>query len=279
VCRADSALIPFCDRVRKRRPADSFCEAPHRLDMETSGVSLVVRPTSAFGMLVLIASLQALKHEACSGFGKQFSDREAKKTYIAIVDGKFEETSGHIDLPLRPDKDNRPKQMVDLEKGKASGTNWRVLEVFKFPSNAEAKAGDASGSESRVCDTGDDAGSGSNATPTAAAAASDAPVPEGSLPGASLDNEWATVVELTPITGRTHQLRVHMSSIGHPILGDTLYAHESALLKSPRLLLHAYTLTVRHPACGKELSFTARCEFFPRGQNGNEVVAPLLHKA
>jgi tRNA pseudouridine32 synthase/23S rRNA pseudouridine746 synthase len=60
---------------------------------------------------------------------------------------------------------------------------------------------------------------------------------------------------LMPITGRTHQLRVHLLSIGHPILGDTLYAAPPALTMAPRLLLHATTLQFRHPLTGEMMAF------------------------
>ena len=57
----------------------------------------------------------------------------------------------------------------------------------------------------------------------------------------------ATVVELEPVTGRTHQLRVHMQSIGHPMLGDSLYAPPDIKTLSPRLLLQAQELAFAHP--------------------------------
>ena len=71
----------------------------------------------------------------------------------------------------------------------------------------------------------------------------------------------ATRVELTPITGRSHQLRVHMLSLGHPILGDKLYAHPEAFAMAPRLQLHAEMLTLAHPASGEALIFKAAPEF------------------
>ncbi|MEZ7276845.1 bifunctional tRNA pseudouridine(32) synthase/23S rRNA pseudouridine(746) synthase RluA [Pseudoalteromonas sp. 68 DY56-GL68] len=71
----------------------------------------------------------------------------------------------------------------------------------------------------------------------------------------------ATRVELTPITGRSHQLRVHMLSLGHPILGDRLYAHPAALAMAPRLQLHAEMLSLAHPVNGKEMVFEATPEF------------------
>lgn len=66
-----------------------------------------------------------------------------------------------------------------------------------------------------------------------------------------------SLVVLYPLTGRAHQLRVHMHSIGHPILGDALYAHPEALAAAPRLLLHALALEINQPYSGKKLRFVA----------------------
>lgn len=71
----------------------------------------------------------------------------------------------------------------------------------------------------------------------------------------------STLVELTPVTGRSHQLRVHMLALGHPILGDRLYAHEQALIVSSRLQLHARTLSLAHPVTGELHCFMAPCPF------------------
>jgi tRNA pseudouridine32 synthase/23S rRNA pseudouridine746 synthase len=67
----------------------------------------------------------------------------------------------------------------------------------------------------------------------------------------------ATLVELEPVTGRTHQLRVHLQSIGHPILGDTLYAPPEVKALSPRLLLHAQHLAFKHPFTDQDMAFSA----------------------
>ncbi len=71
----------------------------------------------------------------------------------------------------------------------------------------------------------------------------------------------ATRLRLQPETGRSHQLRVHMQVIGHPILGDPFYAEGAALAAAPRLQLHAETLRLRHPDGGRGLRFTAPCPF------------------
>ena len=66
----------------------------------------------------------------------------------------------------------------------------------------------------------------------------------------------ATLVELEPVTGRTHQLRVHLQSIGHPILGDSLYAPLEVQDLSPRLMLHARDLGFPHPFSEKPRAFS-----------------------
>lgn len=68
-------------------------------------------------------------------------------------------------------------------------------------------------------------------------------------------------VQLTPITGRSHQLRVHMLALGHPILGDGFYAHDEAKAMAPRLLLHAEMLTITHPHYGTPMTFRQPAEF------------------
>ena len=70
-----------------------------------------------------------------------------------------------------------------------------------------------------------------------------------------------TRLQLTPLTGRSHQLRVHLTALDHPILGDRFYAHGAALRAANRLQLHAATLTLRHPSDGRPLTFTAPCPF------------------
>ena len=64
---------------------------------------------------------------------------------------------------------------------------------------------------------------------------------------------------LKPETGRTHQLRVHCSAMGYPIIGDGLYGDDE--IKQPRMLLHADNLTFKHPVSGEEMHLSAPCEF------------------
>lgn len=69
-----------------------------------------------------------------------------------------------------------------------------------------------------------------------------------------------TRMRLFPQTGRSHQLRVHMQALGHPILGDPFYATGPAL-EAPRLMLHAESLRLRHPDGGRGMTFKAKCPF------------------
>ena len=157
----------------------------HRLDRDTSGV------------MVFALTPNAQRH-----LGLQFEKRQVRKVYVARVWGRLEPKTGTIDLPLIVDWPNRPRQMVDRERGRAAVTDWRVVRY-------EADA---------------------------------------------------TRVRLFPKTGRSHQLRVHMKEIGHPILGDPFYA-EGPARDAPRLMLHAESLRLRHPDGGIGLTFSAKCPF------------------
>lgn len=158
----------------------------HRLDMHTSG------------LIIMALHAGALRH-----LNRQFEQREAEKTYEALVWGKLNQTEGIIDLPLRCDWDNRPRQMVDCERGKPSQTRYRLVKY----------------------------------------------------------QEHITRVLLYPKTGRSHQLRVHMLALGHPILGDEFYAEGKALAASPRLCLHAKELTIEHPIIGSKMTFESDVDF------------------
>lgn len=170
-------------RVQRVLPSATIV---HRLDMATSGVIIM-----------------ALNKPAHVDISRQFEKRLTTKFYLARVFGQPKELKGSIDLPLICDWPNRPKQMVDFERGKKALTHFEVIE----------------------------------------------------------NNGESSLVKLTPITGRSHQLRVHMLSIGHPILGDRLYAHPEALVLSKRLMLHAQQLVVTHPESGDRLTLNCACTF------------------
>jgi len=152
----------------------------HRLDRGTSGIFIM-----------------ALNENSHRHLGLQFEKRQTVKTYIAKVTGLMTPEKGCIELPLRTDWYNRPKQMVDNYMGREAITRWKVLKHF----------------------------------------------------------EDTTLVELYPETGRSHQLRVHLMALGYPILGDTFYNHETPNRSPERMLLHAQSLELFHPANGERISF------------------------
>ncbi len=157
----------------------------HRLDCHTSGVMLMARGKAAQVEL-----------------SRQFHDRETEKDYIAVVEGIVLDEQGVIDLPMRCDIDNRPRQIIDFEHGKQAVTRWKKLSV----------------------------------------------------------QNHTTRLLLQPVTGRSHQLRVHCQSMGHAIVGDTLYGGGQALAQ-PRMLLHAQTLRFTHPQTGERMCVESVCEF------------------
>jgi tRNA pseudouridine32 synthase/23S rRNA pseudouridine746 synthase len=158
----------------------------HRLDMATSGIVLF-----------------ALNKTAQAHIQRQFERRSVGKTYRAQVFGVPPASAGAIDLPMRCDWPNRPRQMVDLVLGKSAQTSYRVMHTTAL----------------------------------------------------------GAMVELTPISGRSHQLRVHMQALGTPICGDKFYAEGLAFSAAPRLLLHAESLRLQHPTSGVELKFHCPAEF------------------
>lgn len=156
----------------------------HRLDMSTSGLLLVAKNERTHKMLQ-----------------KQFISRKVKKRYVAVLDGILEVSEGVIDLPLRVDLNNRPRQLVCYEHGKKATTKYEVIEV----------------------------------------------------------KENKTRIHFYPISGRTHQLRVHAAhykGLSMPIVGDDLYG-----LVSNRLHLHAETLSFEHPVKKEWVSFSCETPF------------------
>ncbi|MDO8447812.1 MAG: pseudouridine synthase [Rhodoferax sp.] len=75
------------------------------------------------------------------------------------------------------------------------------------------------------------------------------------------ERDQTTRVELEPVTGRSHQLRVHMQAVGHSIVGDALYGSPLAHATADRLLLHACTLELIHPVTGQAMGFVSRAHF------------------
>lgn len=171
-------------RIKAKYPEATGPLIVHRLDMSTSGV-------------ILIAKNEATAVQLQS----QFINRTIKKRYVALLDGLLEQSHGYIDLPLRVDLEDRPRQLVCYEYGKSAQTKWKTIEV----------------------------------------------------------KNGKTKVYFYPITGRTHQLRVHAShSLGlqTPIVGDDLYG-----TKADRLHLHAEYIQFEHPVSKEIMEFIVEAEF------------------
>ncbi len=171
-------------RIKNKYPDATGPLLVHRLDMSTSG-------------LILIAKDKDIHKD----LQRQFLERSVQKRYVALLDGNIIENSGYIELPLRVDLDDRPRQLVCYEYGKHAKTKYKVIE--------------------RV--------------------------------------DGKTRVHFFPITGRTHQLRVHSAhekGLNTPIIGDDLYG-----IKSTRLHLHAEYLEFTHPQTEERIKVQVKAEF------------------
>ena len=156
----------------------------HRLDMDTSG------------LLVVAKTKEVHKH-----IQRQFLQRKVSKRYTALLSKVIDQTEGEIDLPLRADLLNRPRQLVCFNAGKRSITKWKVAARY----------------------------------------------------------ESTTRIDFWPLTGRTHQLRMHSAhelGLNAPIVGDDLYG-----TASERMYLHAARLEFMHPVDKKKMVFEVGCGF------------------
>jgi tRNA pseudouridine32 synthase/23S rRNA pseudouridine746 synthase len=179
----------IASRVRAAFPEADGPISVHRLDLDTSGLMVL-----------------ALTREAHRALSIQFMKRKTGKTYAAILDGRVADDRGAVDLPLIVDWPNRPRQMVDHERGRPARTLYAVT----------GRDGDR------------------------------------------------TRVEFRPVTGRSHQLRVHAATprdaggLGAPILGDPLYGDPTA---APRLHLHADMLAFWDPTTHEWVKFESPAPF------------------
>ena len=171
-------------RIRKQFPNATGPLIVHRLDMSTSGI--------------LVLALNKESHKAVQ---QQFIKRKVKKRYIALLNGNVENDNGTIELPLRVDLDDRPRQMVCYEYGKNAKTDYQVIKR----------------------------------------------------------KDGKTLIHFYPITGRTHQLRMHAShhlGLNIAIIGDDLYG-----TKANRLHLHAEYLEFTHPTTKELMKFQVDANF------------------
>ena len=171
-------------RIKQLYPTATGPLIVHRLDMSTSGILVLAKTKEANKILQ-----------------SQFIKRTVKKRYVALLNGHLTEKNGTIQLPLRLDIDDRPRQLVDFTNGKKAKTKWVTLD----------------------------------------------------------QNNNQTRVHFYPITGRTHQLRVHAAhkdGLNMPIVGDDLYG-----TKQDRLYLHAEFIEFTHPTSKEKIHFTVPAGF------------------
>jgi tRNA pseudouridine32 synthase/23S rRNA pseudouridine746 synthase len=171
-------------RMKEKYPLASGPLIVHRLDMATSGIMVIAK--------------SKMVHKRLQN---QFIKRTVNKKYVALLDGIIEKDNGIIDLPLRGDIDDRPRQLVCYEHGKNAKTEWEKINC--------------------------------------------------------VDNK--TKVYFHPITGRTHQLRIHAShplGLNTAIVGDELYGKSEK-----RLYLHAESISFTHPTTNEKMSFSSNSEF------------------
>jgi tRNA pseudouridine32 synthase/23S rRNA pseudouridine746 synthase len=176
--REDDSVLT---RIRAAHPHAMLA---HRLDLDTSGLLVAAKDGAAY---------RALQ--------RQFAERSVEKRYVAVLSGRVQADHGRVDLALRVDVADRPRQLHDPLHGKRAVTDWRVID--------------------RKSDR--------------------------------------TRVAFTPLTGRTHQLRVHAAhplGLDAPIVGDRLYG-----APAERLLLHAEALAFSHPRTGARVRVESPAPF------------------
>ncbi len=211
--KGGETLTQHLDAVRfglPRRP-----EAAHRLDKDTSGCLILGRHPKA------IARLNEL-----------FKRNEIDKVYWAVVEGGPSADEGEIDLALAPKSPDRGWWMKVDPKGQPSLTKWRVL--GRSPSTSPLRREVAP--EVRE-------GVGAATLPTSAQPPQPGSLTPSDPPPQGEDEGRLTLLELRPVTGRTHQLRVHCQASGWPILGDPIYG-TAPRVGGPGLHLHARAVTI-----------------------------------
>lgn len=172
------------ERIQSKYPEATGPLIVHRLDMSTSGIMILAKNKDVHQLIQ-----------------KQFIKHQVEKKYVALLDGVVDRNKGIINLPLRVDLDDRPKQVVCYQHGKQAITHYEVVEI--------------------------------------------------------INNK--TRIHFYPITGRTHQLRMHSAhqlGLNAPIIGDDLYGNEAE-----RLYLHAEELMFTHPITKEKMHFISKAPF------------------
>ena len=155
----------------------------HRLDKDTSGVLIVAKTTTGYTWLV-----------------KQFKTRKAKKSYMALVDGKPPTPTGRIETRIGRDEKHRQRMAVTYgDQGRKAESEFFTVAEYR-------------------------------------------------------DH---TLLEVNPLSGRTHQIRVHLAFLGCPVVGDQIYGRRKNSLDTDRFFLHASKLIIRLPGNEEDSEFMA----------------------
>ncbi|MBL8763560.1 MAG: RluA family pseudouridine synthase [Phycisphaerae bacterium] len=229
----------------------------HRLDRQTSGVIVFAKTDEAHWRLA-----------------RQFELRQVDKRYFAVAHGRVEPAADVIDRPIGPhpsrEKGHREKHVVRHDElGKPSVTIYRVLARYGPRGDGAGEAGRAGPSASEHA--GPVAPQSAPRLPSGWGGSSPhsarVPVPRVAAAQPARDSGEFTAMELELKTGRTHQIRVHLSHLGFPLVGDDMYGGRAlrwrggGRVKSEeafeRQALHAALLVFRHPISGRDMSFAA----------------------
>lgn len=218
----------------------------HRLDRATSGLVVFAKSAEIHAGMRALFDGEPRDHDAC-GEPRFREPREAPdlrrihRTYRATVEGLLAQDAGTIDAPLGRDPAN-PYRRAVVAGGLPAVTRYRVVERIAGGGGA-AEEGDGGGG----IDLDGIAPGG-----IAPGGIAHGGIDHGGIDRAGIDRADhagdRTIVELSPHTGRTHQLRAHLASIGHPIVGDALYATGEA--SAAAIELRATELAFPHPRTG-----------------------------
>lgn len=160
-----------------------FLRFVHRLDAETTGVLLLAKSPGVV-----------------KTYGELFESRRMEKLYLAVVHGVPRQNEWTCRLKLAPDPRQRGRMKVDARGGKEAETHFRVLQTVGGKTDLPPHAGPLP-----------QRGEGKAGTPRVSHCIRGEP------------SEFSSLIQARPLTGRTHQIRVHLAEAGHPVLGDELY--------------------------------------------------------
>jgi len=187
---------------------------------------------------LLIVAKHRLAASILSDFMKK---REIHREYLALASGIFDKKTGTVDLPIGRVGESIIARFVDFENGENAVTHYEVIEEYLSSDDVLNRA----------------SGKSSNASEATAVSGVDLP---------------CSLIKLHLETGRTHQIRVHMSYIGHPLLGDSLYnkhfqvSEDAGCNKKPgsltRQALHSHKIEFIHPITLEPMKFISNIDFF-----------------